>query len=137
MLNVNILDIFLSGQLCGKLFKFDPGTRQPHIRFVADIHFARHPRQNVVSLSMLAAHPSQQAAFWMDTVNNPAFNDLDGRLPPFFQNMLPEGVNRTRIAEARGCREDDHFALLAACGLDLPGAIKAVPAHLSAAGQPL
>lgn len=130
MLSAEILDIFLSGQLCGKLFKFAPGTRQPHIRFEAEINFAKNPQQNVLSLSMLAAHSSQQAAFWVDTANNPAFIGVEGRLPPFFQNLLPEGAYRTHIAEARGCREDDHFALLAACGLDLPGAVKALPAHL-------
>ena len=42
--------------------------------------------------------------------------------------MLPEGVFRTQLAQDRNCREDDHFVLFAACGLDLPGAIKALPA---------
>ena len=35
--------------------------------------------------------------------------------------MLPEGVFRTQLAQERSCREDDHFALFAACGLIVQG----------------
>jgi serine/threonine-protein kinase HipA len=51
----------------------------------------------------------------------------DGRLPVWFQNLLPEGHNRTRLANARGCGEDDELELLAAAGHDLFGAVEVEP----------
>ena len=130
MLNVEVLNIFLAQRLIGQLFRFDNGTTTPVIRFVADDNFAFDSQQTILSLSMLARNPEQQASLWKDITSAP-FNGNDGRLPAFFQNMLPEGVFRTHLAQVRGCREDDHFALFAACGLDLPGAVKALPANLS------
>lgn len=130
MSNVEILDIFLAQRLIGKLFRFDNRVTAPMIRFVADKRFSVDPQQATVSLSMLAQQPEQQEALWND-LGNSLFNGRDGRLPAFFQNMLPEGVFRTHLAQIRGCREDDHFALFAACGLDLPGAVRALPATLT------
>ena len=130
MSNVEILDIFLAQRLIGNLFRFDNGKNTPVIRFVADKSFAADPPQATLSLSMLAQHPEQQESLWKD-LGSALFNGREGRLPAFFQNMLPEGVFRTHLAQARGCRENDHFALFAACGLDLPGAVKALPATLT------
>ena len=130
MLNVEVLDISLGGRPAGKLFRFANGTTSPIVRFVADDDFAADPRQATLSASMRARDPAQQAALWKD-LGAPIFNGPSGCLPAFFQNMLPEGVFRTQLAQERGCREDDHFALYAACGLDLPGAVKALPAQLS------
>ena len=131
MLNVEILDIFLARKLCGKLFRFDNGASSVITRFVPDAAFVQTAPQDTLSLSMQADDLSQQAAFWSDVTHNPALNGAEGRLPSFFQNMLPEGVFRTQLAQERGCRENDHFALLAACGLDLPGAITALPAKVT------
>ena len=130
MPNVEILDIFLTQRLIGKLFRFDNRATAPMIRFVADKRFSADSHQATVSLSMLAQHPEQQESLWND-LDSSLFNGSDGRLPAFFQNMMPEGVFRTHLAQLRGCREDDHFALFAACGLDLPGAVKALPATLT------
>ena len=131
MLNVEILDIFLAQQLCGKLFRFNNGAASVITRFVPDQSFVRSTSQPTLSLSMQAEDAAQQMAFWNDITHNSALNGVDGRLPVFFQNMLPEGVFRTQLAPERGCKESDHFALLAACGLDLPGAMTALPAHVS------
>jgi serine/threonine-protein kinase HipA len=59
----------------------------------------------------------------------------DRRLPTFFQNLLPEGHNRERLALARGCSEDDELELLAAAGHDLMGALEVEPVP-GAAGIP-
>jgi serine/threonine-protein kinase HipA len=131
MLNVEILDIFLAGSLCGKLFRFNNGGASVITRFVPDQLFIRTQLPRTLSLSMQAEDVQQQMAFWNDVTHNTALNGVDGRLPVFFQNMLPEGLFRTQLAQERGCKENDHFALLAACGLDLPGAITALPAHVS------
>ncbi len=130
MASVEILDIFLGHRLVGKLCRFDKGATIPSTRFVADKSFSADPQQVSLSLSMLAQHPEQQESLWNDRGNS-LFNSRDGRLPAFFQNMLPEGECRSHLAQARGCRENDHFALFAACGLDLPGAVKALPATLT------
>lgn len=51
----------------------------------------------------------------------------DGRWPAYFQNLLPEGHNRDRLARERGCGPDDEFELLAAAGHDLMGALEVEP----------
>ncbi len=50
-----------------------------------------------------------------------------GKLPVYFQNLLPEGHNRMRLAEERGCSPDNEFELLAAAGHDLMGALEVEP----------
>ena len=51
----------------------------------------------------------------------------DGKLPVYFQNLLPESHNRERLANERHCSVDDEFELLAAAGHDLMGAIEVEP----------
>lgn len=50
-----------------------------------------------------------------------------GRLPVYFEHLLPEGPNAQRLAQERGCASDDQFELLAAAGHDLMGAVEVVP----------
>lgn len=130
MFKVEVLDIYLHGDLIGQLFRFDNGTTTPIIRFVADENLASGHHRWVVSQSMIAENILHQEAHWRDRASE-RLNGKEGRLPVFFQNMLPEGIFRSHIAEMRACREDDHFSLFAACGLDLPGAVKALPASLT------
>jgi serine/threonine-protein kinase HipA len=54
----------------------------------------------------------------------------DGRWPVFFQNVLPEGHNRDRLARERGCSSNDEFELLAAAGHDLMGALEVAPVNV-------
>ena len=54
----------------------------------------------------------------------------DGKWPAYFQNLLPEGHNRERLALQRGCSSEDEFELLAAAGHDLMGAIEVEPVPL-------
>lgn len=51
----------------------------------------------------------------------------DGKLPVYFQNLLPESHNRERLAHERQCSTEDEFELLAAAGHDLMGAIEVEP----------
>ena len=50
-------------------------------------------------------------------------NRGDGKfgLPPFFQNLLPEGPLRKQLVGDLGLEVNDELGLLAACGGDLPG----------------
>jgi serine/threonine-protein kinase HipA len=59
----------------------------------------------------------------------------DGRWPNYFQNLLPEGHNRERLALQRGCDTEDEFELLAAAGHDLMGGVEVEPVP-AAAGIP-
>jgi serine/threonine-protein kinase HipA len=49
------------------------------------------------------------------------------KLPPFFSNLLPEGVLRDYIIKHLKVHHDHEFDILAALGESLPGAIRAVP----------
>lgn len=134
-MNIPVLVVRLHGQRIGTLFKFETGHSPTLIRFVVDRDFARQTfgGHDVLSESMRAANPQQQEAFWLD-VTRPEFNAVLGRegdvqLPPFFQNMLPEGAFRRFLAEEAHIDErqtKDHMAMIAACGKNLPGAVTLV-----------
>lgn len=49
------------------------------------------------------------------------------RLPPWFSNLLPEGLLRRWIADDRGVSPDREMELLAQVGHDLPGAVRVLP----------
>jgi serine/threonine-protein kinase HipA len=49
------------------------------------------------------------------------------RLPPWFSNLLPEGLLRGWIADDRGVSADREMELLAQVGHDLPGAVRVLP----------
>ena len=50
------------------------------------------------------------------------------KLPPFFSNLLPEGVLREYMVKRLKIHHDNEFDLLMALGASLPGAIRALPA---------
>jgi serine/threonine-protein kinase HipA len=49
------------------------------------------------------------------------------RLPPWFSNLLPEGILRDWIAADRGVSPEREMELLAQVGHDLPGAVRVMP----------
>ncbi|WP_082948470.1 type II toxin-antitoxin system HipA family toxin [Mycolicibacterium elephantis] len=49
------------------------------------------------------------------------------RLPPWFSNLLPEGILRRWIAAERDVSPDREMELLAQVGHDLPGAVRVLP----------
>lgn len=48
--------------------------------------------------------------------------------PPFFEGLLPEGVNRESLLRANDLEEADLFGMLLAAGEDTVGAITVFPA---------
>ena len=50
------------------------------------------------------------------------------RLPPFFSNLLPEGVLREYMVKRLKIHHDHEFDILMALGASLPGAVRALPA---------
>ena len=51
-------------------------------------------------------------------------------LPPYFQNLLPEGALRKHLLQKAELQPHDEFNLLAYCGLSLPGAVTALQESL-------
>ena len=130
-MNVAVLQLSIGKTRLGKLFQFFNGTAEPIVRFVADESYIALPDPPMLSLSMVAGDSERQKAFWNDVTRQAAFNGTNGRMPAYFQNLLPEGVFLRHIAELRGCGINEHFNLLAACAGDLPGAILAEPIELN------
>ncbi|MDB5894873.1 MAG: phosphatidylinositol kinase [Rhodoferax sp.] len=133
-MNVQALDIHLGDRRIGVLFRYDMPGAPVITRFVADEDFARQSPQPVFGAAFLAPTPETQRQLWLD-IQAPRFNGRHSvrggwLLPAWFQNLLPEGVFRDHVAARRGCHPEDHFEMLAACGLDLPGNVSARPAHL-------
>jgi hypothetical protein len=118
----------------GVLFQFGVDQASSVVRFVADEQFIRLDNPPTLSLSMMADDPEAQRALWAN-VSAPVFNGRysarnGGLLPAFFQGLLPEGVFREHVAQRRQCDPKDHFEMLAACGLDLPGNVYVRPIDL-------
>lgn len=135
-MNVKVLEIRIGSARAGVLFQYAPEGAPPINRFVADRTWIADAQAPTISLAFRAATPEEQVLLWHD-YSNPAFNGSLSKdrqswlLPPFFQNLLPEGVFRDQIARLRQCHPHDHFELLAACGKDLPGNVYALPTELS------
>ena len=130
-MNVPVLVIKLHGQRIGCLFKYQQPGLPSILRFAADEAYARlgWAGADVLSESMRAQDPAQQQSFWLD-VTRPEFNAVrgskgDDQLPPFFQNLLPEGVFRRFVADEARIDPLDHMAMIAACGKNMPGAVTA------------
>ncbi|KRB97886.1 hypothetical protein ASE11_13750 [Hydrogenophaga sp. Root209] len=126
-----MLVIKLHGQRIGCLFKYAQPGMPIVLRFAADETYASIPWEeaDVLSESMRADDPAQQQSFWLD-VTRPEFNAVpgsrgDAQLPPFFQNLLPEGVFRRFVADEAQIDPLDHMGMIAACGKNLPGAVTA------------
>lgn len=137
-MNVQALDIALGSRHIGVLFRYAMPGAPVITRFVADEAFAREAPQPLLSAAFLAPSADSQRQLWLD-IQSPRFNgrysaQAGWLLPPWFQNLLPEGVFRDHVAARRGCDPNDHFEMLAACGLDLPGHVSARPAHLDREG---
>ena len=130
-MNIPVLVIKLHGQRIGCLFKYAQPGLPAILRFAADEAYARlgWAGADVLSESMRAQDPAQQQSFWLD-VTRPEFNAVrgskgDDQLPPFFQNLLPEGVFRRFVADEAHIDPLDHMGMLAACGKNMPGAVTA------------
>jgi serine/threonine-protein kinase HipA len=82
---------------------------------------------------------SMDPDYWKDPerpVLGLAFEDRPGegmssalRLPPWFSNLLPEGIVRDWIAQERRVSVHREMELLAQVGHDLPGAVRVLPAE--------
>lgn len=101
------------------------------LRVSFDAAYIEDPARPTLSLSLVGATEQATRAI-LGSAHDSRLVRQDGRCPTFFQNLLPEGHNRTRLARERGCAEEDELELLAAAGHDLFGAVEVEPVPLSA-----
>jgi serine/threonine-protein kinase HipA len=114
------------------------GAEQPqHIGYLSqygDLHrlsftddYVDHAQRLTLGQAYIAQTPSQTRAILQSKDDQRVFA-VRG-LPHYFQNLLPEGHNRERLAHQRGCDLRDDFDLLAAAGNDLFGGVEVAPVN--------
>ncbi|MDA8520841.1 type II toxin-antitoxin system HipA family toxin [Acidovorax sp. NCPPB 4044] len=96
------------------------------LRMSFDADYIADPDRPVLSLSYRGDDEAATRQI-LQSARDARLVRTDGRWPVYFQNLLPEGHNRDRLARERGCGPDDEFELLAAAGHDLMGALEVEP----------
>ena len=96
------------------------------LRVSFDDSYIRNPGRPTLSLSFQGETEAATQQI-LASARDARLVRTDGRWPVYFQNLLPEGHNRERLARERGCAPDDEFELLAAAGHDLMGALEVEP----------
>lgn len=99
------------------------------LRVSFDKNYIEDPSRPLLSLSYQGNNEDQTQAI-LGAMRDVRLVRNDGKWPAFFQNLLPEGHNRERLARERGCALEDEFELLAAAGHDLMGAVEVEPVPL-------
>ncbi|KAF1048811.1 MAG: Serine/threonine-protein kinase toxin HipA [Herbaspirillum frisingense] len=115
----------------GSLFALDDG--RCYFRFDDDYAMQGAARP-VLSQLYCASTEERTRAQLLDPALAANRGDGRGGLPPFFQNLLPEGQLRKHLIQRAGLAPDDEFGLLAYCGKDLPGDVSAVAEELDERG---
>lgn len=109
MADYDVLDVRLHGKSIGTLTRLG----RDRIVFAFDPGYADDPERATLSLSF--RDPFGHLVTDIAPTRNWA--------PPFFSNLLPEGPLREYLARGAGIDPRREFPLLAALGLDLPGAV--------------
>ncbi|MHB8246488.1 MAG: type II toxin-antitoxin system HipA family toxin [Acidimicrobiales bacterium] len=104
------LDVWLYDTYLGVLSEPRPG--KPRLDYTGEAEARFRPGSTILSISMP-----------IDLVRKP--NGVAVRA--FFNGLLPEGTNRTRLEEEFGVAAGDDFGLLAAIGRDCAGAVVVLP----------
>ena len=100
------------------------------LRLSFDADYIADPARPTLSLAYRGQDENATRAI-LSAMRDARLTRNDGKLPAWFQNLLPEAHNRERLARERGCSPDDEFELLAAAGHDLMGALEVEPAPFS------
>ena len=99
------------------------------LRASFDDDYIADPQRPTLTLALRGASDADTRAI-LGAARDVRLSRSDGHWPSYFQNLLPEGHNRDRLAQERRCRVDDEFELLAAAGHDLMGAMEVEPVPL-------
>ncbi len=96
------------------------------MRVSFDEEYVRDSERPTLSLAYVGASDADTRAI-LGAQRDERVARGDAHWPVYFQNLLPEGHNRERLARERRCEVDDEFELLAAAGHDLMGAVEVQP----------
>jgi serine/threonine-protein kinase HipA len=96
------------------------------MRVSFDENYVNDPQRPTLSLAYVGASDADTRAI-LGAQRDERVARSDAHWPVYFQNLLPEGHNRERLARERRCTVDDEFELLAAAGHDLMGAVEVEP----------
>jgi serine/threonine-protein kinase HipA len=96
------------------------------MRISFDDNYIDHPNRLTLSMQFQGANDDQTREI-LRSQRDVRLVRNDGRWPSYLENLLPEGHNRQRLAQERGCDIEDEFELLAAAGHDLTGALEVEP----------
>jgi serine/threonine-protein kinase HipA len=96
------------------------------LRASFDADYIADPQRPTLTLALRGATEADTQAI-LGAARDVRLSRSDGHWPSYFQNLLPEGHNRDRLALERRCSPDNEFELLAAAGHDLMGAIEVEP----------
>jgi serine/threonine-protein kinase HipA len=99
------------------------------LRASFDADYIADPQRPTLTLALRGATEADTQAI-LGAARDVRLSRSDGHWPSYFQNLLPEGHNRDRLALERRCSPDNEFELLAAAGHDLMGAIEVEPVPL-------
>lgn len=99
------------------------------LRVSFDPAYVEDAQRPLLSLTYLGANETDTRAI-LGAARDVRLVRTDGRWPTYFENLLPEGHNRERLALERHCSPEDEFELLAAAGHDLMGGIEVEPVPL-------
>ena len=99
------------------------------LRASFDADYIADPQRPTLTLALRGATEADTQAI-LGAARDVRLSRSDGHWPSYFQNLLPEGHNRDRLAQERRCSPDNEFELLAAAGHDLMGAIEVEPVPL-------
>ena len=101
----------------GSLIREDTGV----IRFLVDDDFLNMgPSRPVLSIAWLGSDERETKRRLQDSSDKIM---RSGLLPPYFQNMLPEGALRELVEAEFGTGDFDDFDVIVRLGGDLPGAV--------------
>ncbi|MDO9405191.1 MAG: HipA domain-containing protein [Polaromonas sp.] len=100
------------------------------LRVSFDEDYVNDPQRPTLSLAYRGATEADTRTI-LAAARDARLSRSDGHWPVYFQNLLPEGHNRERLALERHCSPDDEFELLAAAGHDLMGALEVEPVPLA------
>ncbi|MBX3219738.1 MAG: type II toxin-antitoxin system HipA family toxin [Labilithrix sp.] len=117
------LDVRLGDTLSGYLCEIDQACR-----FVPADGYRGDRDRPTLSLSITIPGDEDVTSAILDNPFHPALYNTGGALPPYFAGLLPEGELLKRLEQTRTHPEDrTSFGVLAAAGLDLPGALEVTP----------
>jgi serine/threonine-protein kinase HipA len=128
--SIRYLRLYLHGPVDGKRPIGYLSQYGDILRVSFDASYIDDPRRPTLSLSYQGANEADTRAI-LRSARDVRLSRSDGRWPAYFQNLLPEGHNRERLANERRCSPDDEFELLAAAGHDLMGGVEVEPVPLS------